>query len=81
MSVGTVSEWFHVADLIDETGFRTTCLGFLREHISEVQGTENFEKFIGKKPELLKEILAALFPPAKRKRVFFKQTPQGQAFF
>merc|ERR1712048_872463 len=63
--VHTVSEWFYLADLIGNMEFRTSCLEYIRERITDVQGTDSFEKFVRKKPELLKAILASPFPPAK----------------
>lgn len=66
--VGTVSEWFYLADLIGNIEFRSRCVEFIREHVSEVQGTENFEQFVLKRPALLNDILASLFPPTKRQR-------------
>lgn len=66
--VTTVSEWLYLADLVGEAAFRAKCLQFIRLHITEVQGTDNFSKFIATRPALLTEILAALFPPTKRQR-------------
>merc|ERR1712039_20152 len=69
IDVSTVAEWFHVADLIGSVTFRARCLEFIRLHISQVQATEKYAQFIRKRPALLDEILASLFPPAKRRKV------------
>jgi len=69
LNVDTISEWFYIADLIGSTKFRARCMEFIRVHISEVQNTEKFAEFIAKRPVLFTEILASLFPPAKRQRV------------
>jgi len=68
LDVATVSECLHVADLIGNTSLKTSCLNFVRLHISEVQATEKFAKFVATRPALLTELLASLFPPAKRQR-------------
>jgi speckle-type POZ protein len=68
LDVSTVSEWLHVADLIGNAGLKTSCLNFMRLHITEVQATDKFAKFVATRPALVTELLASLFPPAKRQR-------------
>lgn len=68
LAVDTVSEWLHVADLIGDETLKADCLKFVRLHITEVQSTEGFAKFIATRRELLAQILESLFPPAKRQR-------------
>lgn len=68
LSVDVVAEWFYIADLIGSVDLRVRCMEFIRLHISEVQGTESFKSFIATRPALVSEILASVFPPAKRQR-------------
>lgn len=66
--VNTVAEWLQVADLIGCKSFRSQCLEFMRQHMPEVQTTESFARLTSNRPAVLADIIAALVPPAKRRR-------------
>merc|ERR1712048_452979 len=68
IGVDVVAEWFHVADLIGNADFRAMCLDYIKGHVAEVQGTDGYVQYIMKRPQLVAEILAIMFPPVKRQR-------------
>jgi len=68
LDIETVSDWLQIAELISCDSFKAACLDFIRSHIADVQATESYAALASKCPSLLAEILAMLFPPAKRQR-------------
>mmetsp|Transcript_85953 Transcript_85953/g.152277 ORF Transcript_85953/g.152277 Transcript_85953/m.152277 type:complete len:384 (+) Transcript_85953:64-1215(+) len=68
LNIETVCDWLQIADMIACSSFKTACLDFIRSHIADVQATESYGVLTSKCPALLAEILAMLFPPAKRQK-------------
>jgi len=68
LTVETAADRLETAELIGCAELKSQCLDYIAAHVSEVQSTESYSKMAERRPALLKDILGAAFPPAKRQR-------------
>lgn len=71
LSEENAAERLMFADLIGVTTLKGAALAFIcesPERLSDIQGTESFERLSEKRPRLLVEVMAKLAPPKPRKK-------------
>eukprot|EP00931_Biecheleriopsis_adriatica_P007763 TRINITY_DN109014_c0_g1_i1.p1 TRINITY_DN109014_c0_g1~~TRINITY_DN109014_c0_g1_i1.p1 ORF type:complete len:475 (-),score=52.19 TRINITY_DN109014_c0_g1_i1:58-1482(-) len=69
LHVECVIDIFLVANRLSYSGLRQACLAFIKEHIADVQDSEGYRLLVQRQPGLLADIIAALTPPNKRRRL------------
>lgn len=60
------AERLELADTLGHWCFKARCLDFLQPRMAEVQSTEGYLRLAERRPALLKDIVEAILPPAKR---------------
>lgn len=78
LSTSTVALMLEIADAHNFKDFKTACLDFIRPHLKEVQRSETFSQLVDRRPRLLKDILAAVAPPAEDEPMPKKRARRGR---
>jgi len=72
LTIESVAKTLMLADMADIKHLRKGCLEFITaslERLAEVQMTECYQELVQKQPHLVADILSAVVPPAKKRKI------------
>merc|ERR1712204_20420 len=84
LSEENCAERLMLADFLNISKLRASALDFMargQQRLSKVQATEGFVKLAEKRPQLMREILAQLAPPAKKASTAMQSLPDDLLIF